>query len=121
VKTAHILSFGAALLLGGCTPMQWVKTDMTPEQFRADAQYCQQEAWREARFRAWASPRLASPVVVRDAAGRPYVAWTHSPFYDPFGDSFMEESRLAQFCMRSKGYRLEPVEKAAPAEAPKRD
>jgi hypothetical protein len=31
-------------------------------------------------------------------------------FGDPFGDRFMEESRLEDFCMRNKGYQLVPVE-----------
>ena len=90
--------------------MQWVKEDATPAQLDADAAHCQQEAWREARFRAWAwGPPL--PIMMRDMAGRPFVRH-YSPFYDPFGEQFMEESRLAQFCMRAKGYRLEAVEKA---------
>ncbi len=98
-------------LLAACTPMQWVREDATPQQLDADAAHCQQEAWREARFRAWAwGPPL--PLVMRDAAGRPFVMRHYSPFHDPFGDPLMEESRLAQFCMRSKGYRLEAVEKA---------
>ena len=101
-----------AALLAACTPVQWVKEDATPAQFAADSAHCQQEAWREASFRGWAL-RPATPLVLRDAAGRPFVAWQHSPFGDPFGDRFMEESRLANFCMRAKGYRLEAVEKPA--------
>lgn len=111
-------AFLLALLLAGCTPMQWVKDDASAEQMHADAAQCQQEAWREARFHVWAAVRPVGPVLLRDAAGRPFVAWAHSPFYDPFGDPFMEESRLAQFCMRAKGYRLEPVEKPAEAIQP---
>lgn len=113
---ALVASVAAAVLLAGCTAMQWVKQDATPAQIEADAQYCQQEAWREAQYRAWAY-RPFAPLLLRDPAGRPYVAW-NSPLYDPFGDRFMEESRLTQFCMRAKGYRLEPVEKperAAPS------
>lgn len=111
MKPAQNLAIAAALLLlAGCTPMQWVKEDTTAEQLSADAALCQQEAWREARFRSWAAARPIAPIVLRDASGRPFVAWMDSPFYDPFGDPFMEEARLAQFCMRAKGYRLEPVE-----------
>lgn len=110
MKPAQTLAIAAALLLlAGCTPMQWVKEDTTAEQLSADAALCQQEAWREARFRSWAAARPIAPIVLRDASGRPFVAWMHSPFYDPFGDPFMEEARLAQFCMRAKGYRLEAV------------
>jgi hypothetical protein len=103
-----MVGIGTVLLLAGCTPMQWVKEDAPPAQVSADAAHCQQEAWREAQFRAWAY-RPFAPILLRDPAGRPYVAW-NSPLYDPFGDRFMEESRLAQFCMRAKGYRLEAVE-----------
>jgi hypothetical protein len=109
-----------AMLLAACTPMQWVKQDATAEQLAADSEHCQNEAWREASFRSWAF-RPASPILLRDAAGRPFVAWQHSPFSDPFGDRFMEESRLANFCMRAKGYRLEAVEKPAETIQPSPD
>lgn len=95
-------------MLAACTPMQWVKEDVTPAQAEADAAHCQQEAWREAQFRSWAY-RPFSPILLRDPAGRPYVAW-NGPFFDPYGERFMEESRLAQFCMRAKGYRLETIQ-----------
>jgi hypothetical protein len=104
-------------LLGACTPMQWVKEDATQAQLETDAAHCQQEAWREASFRGWAF-RPSTPVMVRDASGRPFMVWQHSPFADPFGDRFMEESRLANFCMRAKGYRLEEVPKAEGPKAP---
>jgi len=32
-------------------------------------------------------------------------------YYDPYGHQLMEESRLAHFCMESKGYRLVPAPK----------
>jgi hypothetical protein len=32
----------------------------------------------------------------------------YSPF-GPFGDAYIEESRLAHFCMRAKGYELAPI------------
>ncbi len=108
VQTACVF---AALLLGGCAQMQWVKEDATPEQFQADAAHCRQEAWHEARFRTWAfGPPV--PLVFRDAAGRPFIA-RHLGFHDPFNDPFFEESRLAHFCLRAKGWRLEEVPKAA--------
>jgi len=99
----------AALLLAGCTSMQWIKADTTPEQMNQDAIQCQQYAWREARLSSWYS-RPVGPIVVHDAAGRAFVAWPGGPFGGPFSDPFMEEGRLAQFCMRSKGYELVPVE-----------
>jgi hypothetical protein len=96
-------------LAAGCTPMQWVKEDATAEQVNLDAAQCQREAWREASWRAWLY-RPFGPVVLWDPTGRRFLAWPNSAFGDPFGDRFMEESRLAHFCMRAKGYQLVPVE-----------
>jgi hypothetical protein len=97
------------LLLTGCTPMQWVKPDATPDQFNKDMAECQQEAWREARWRGFLD-RGFGPSLLYDARGRRYLSWPYSPLGDPFGDQFMEESRLTHFCMRAKGYELAPVE-----------
>ena len=86
--------------------MQWVKADAAPEQMNLDAAQCQQEAWREAQWRSFFY-RPFGPTWLRERRGRPLSAW---PMGDPFGDSFMEEARLASFCMRAKGYELQPVE-----------
>jgi hypothetical protein len=74
--------------------MQWVKGDATPEQMAQDAAQCQDEAWREAQFRSWPS---------RNYGWRRYGG-------SGFSDPFFEESRLADFCMRIKGYELVPAE-----------
>ena len=111
MKPIQLAAVAAALLsLSACTPMQWVKEDGSATQLASDETHCREEAWREARFRAWAY-RPATPILLRDAVGRPFVAW-HGGLHDPFSDPFLEESRLAHFCMRSKGYRLEKVEGA---------
>jgi hypothetical protein len=99
-----------AALMSACTPMQWVKPDATAVQLREDSIHCQQEAWREARMRSWYY-RPFAPVFIRDASGRNFLGWPYGPYGDPFGDPYLEESRLTQFCMRSKGYALQPVEK----------
>ena len=100
----------AALVAAGCTPMQWVKADAAPAQIEQDAIACQQAAWRESRSRAWYYPPYgAGPF--RDVLGQRMFAWPHGPYGDPFGDPYLEEARLAQFCMRSKGYELQEVEK----------
>jgi hypothetical protein len=106
----------ALAVLAGCTPLQWVRADATPEQLAQDSMHCQQEAWREARLRAWHF-RPLGPVPFRDSTGRHFLGWSYDPWADPFGDPYMEEGRLAQFCMRSKGYELQPIEKP-PAAAP---
>ena len=92
--------------LSACTPMQWVKQDVAdPAQVRMDEQACRQATWREAQFHSyWAQTRM-QPVVV----GPGQVIWPSGPFVDPFGDQLLMESRLAQFCMESKGYQLTPV------------
>ena len=103
------------LFLAGCTPMQWTRDGAVPptEALEQDSASCRQQAWREAQFRYWAYQPL-TPYVTRDAFGRRFVAWPYGPFaYAPFGDPFFEETRLADFCMRAKGYELVPVEKPA--------
>jgi hypothetical protein len=97
-----------AILLSGCTPMQWVRPGITPEQLNLDAAQCQQDAWREAQWRSFMY-RPFGPTLFTDGRGRRFL-WPYSPFGDPFGDQFMEESRLAHFCMRSKGYELQPLQ-----------
>jgi hypothetical protein len=104
------LILAALLLLAGCTPMQWVRQDTGPELLGHDLAQCRQEAWREAQWRAFLYRPFGATTVV-DRFGRRFVI-PYSPFGDPFGDSFMEESRLAHFCMRSKGYALVPIEPA---------
>lgn len=103
----HFWTIAASLLVVACTPMQWVKPDADAAQSEADATDCQMRAWQEARWSE--SYRLGLfPYMYRDPFGRPFLA-PYSPWYDPFGDRFMEESRLANFCMRSKGYELQPT------------
>ncbi len=105
-----LTAIAAATLVAACTPMEWVKPDATADQARDDSIQCQQEAWREARLRAWYY-RPFAPVLIRDPAGRASLGWPYGPAGDPFGDPYLEENRLAQFCMRAKGYELQPVEK----------
>jgi len=100
----------AVALVSACTPIQWVKPDTTAEQMQQDAIHCQQEAWREAQLRSWYY-RPFAPFFVRDASGRHFLGGPYGFYGDPFGDPYLEENRLAQFCMRSKGYELQSVEK----------
>jgi hypothetical protein len=75
---------------------------------------CQLQAWREASWRAWVYSPFG-PSVVHDMHGRRVLIWPYSPFSDPFGDRFFEETRLAHFCMRAKGYELLPADKIQPS------
>jgi hypothetical protein len=104
MRRIAILLFSWAALLSGCTAMQWVKQDISAEQFRADQQDCQQKAGREAQNRTWMY--RMEPV-----AGPGFGVWPSGAFADPFAHQFLEESRLAQFCMESKGYKLEAAPK----------
>jgi hypothetical protein len=107
-----LAALALALVLAACTPLQWVKADANPEHFDKDMHDCQQEAWREASIHSWNYFPIG-PTMFRDSLGRRFFAWPTGPFSDPFGDRFMEESRLAHFCMRSKGWQLVPAEKKA--------
>ncbi len=98
-----------ALLAAACTPMQWVKEDATPKQLSDDSIECRQAAWREARSYDWNYYPPFGPAPFRDVFGQHVFA--PGAFTMPFGDPYIEESRLAQFCMRNKGYRLEPLKK----------
>lgn len=88
--------------------MQWVKQDAAAEQIGRDQLECRQNAWREASSRAWFYHPIG-PIVTRDSLGRHSVIWPSGAFVDPYAHQFLEESRLADFCMRSKGYELVPV------------
>jgi len=98
------------LLAAGCASMEWVKPDATPEQVAADAEMCEQEAWRETRWN-YMTYGAFTPWMYRDGFGHPFVGPPFGPFYDPLGDRYMEQSRLANFCMRAKGYELAPAGK----------
>jgi hypothetical protein len=104
------IAFAAALtLLSACAPMQWTRENTTDAEFSRDAAECRHLAWQEALARARMF-RPVGPLVGRDAAGRPLLL-ARPVFPDLFDDRFMEEARLADFCLRARGYRLEPVAK----------
>ncbi len=99
-------------LLAGCAPMDWTRSDATPEQLAADMRACREQAWRETTWNSFGYYGAMGPAVFSDPFGRRYFGWPYySPFGDPFGDRFLEESRLTDFCMRAKGYELAPVRK----------
>jgi len=100
------------LLAGGCASVEWSKAGASAEERVADTRQCQQDAWRAATWQvldrtypyggAWVYP---------DPLGRPVVGYPYAPYGDPFADRYMMEMRLADFCMRSKGYDLAEVKK----------
>jgi hypothetical protein len=97
----------AAAGLCACTPMQWVKPDAAAEQVRSDEQACRQAAMREAQFHAYWAQQPMMPYVV--GPGR--VVWPYGAYADPYAHQLLQENRLAQFCMESKGYQLAPMPK----------
>lgn len=78
----------AAAVLAGCAPLQWTRPDASAEQARADAEDCQQRAWRESQLRSF-------------GYGPAYRG--RFPFW---GDRYYDETRLARFCMEIRGYTL---------------
>jgi len=54
---------------------------------------------------------MVGPVFAQDPSGRGYFVWPSTAMVDPYGYQLMEENRLAQFCMESKGYQLLRVPK----------
>ncbi|HEY2337560.1 MAG TPA: hypothetical protein VGI18_09380 [Burkholderiales bacterium] len=106
------LILACSLGVAACTPMQWLREGAAPDAaaLEKDSIECRQQAWQEAQYRAFAYPAFG-PVLSRDVSGRRFAGWPYRPYAYPFGDPFLEESRLTQFCMRNKGYELVPVEK----------
>ena len=91
--------------------MQWQKDEVSAAQSQADEQQCRQAAWREASLRSWHYQAMLGPAVAVDPSGRSYMVWPSTSVVDPYGYQLMEENRLAQFCMESKGYKLVPTPK----------
>jgi hypothetical protein len=107
---AAILAASAAMLLGACAQLEWVKPGAGPGEFERDLALCRREAWLRAReFSWWHDP--FGPLVMHDREGRPVLVQPYWPFHDPF----FVEGRLELYCMEDKGYRLVPVEPVKPA------
>jgi hypothetical protein len=101
----------ALTLVCGCAPMHWQRADASAEQRVADEQDCRNHAFREASIRSWHHHAMMGPVFGRDAMGGGFFVWPSGAVVDPYGHQIMEENRLAQFCMESKGYQLVPAPK----------
>lgn len=85
--------FAMPLLLAGCASVAWVRPDTPPAQAQADQAQCQDLAWRDAQYAAWRQPWMPGW-----GSEGPWGPWRLDPFY--------EQSRLADFCMRARGYQL---------------
>ena len=98
----------ALLVAGGCAPAQWTRQDASDEQMSRDLKECRDTAFWEAQRRPYGFQHVG-PMVVQDSAGRRFFVYPYGPFADPYGERFIEEGRLANFCMRSRGYELAPA------------
>ncbi len=100
------------LLASGCAAVEWSKPGVGAEELAADTRQCQEDAWREAN---WFYLDRAYPYggrwIYPDPLGRPLVGYPYAPFADPFSGRFVHEARLADFCMRAKGYELIEVQR----------
>jgi hypothetical protein len=97
-----------ALLIAACTPMQWVRSDVTAEEAVADEELCRQAAWQETNFR-YLDYGPFGPWMNRDTFGSPLFYPPAGPFFDPLMNRDWDQARLADFCMRAKGYELVPA------------
>ena len=88
------------LLLAGCTPVAWVKSDASAAQVAADEQACRQAAAREVSFHAYQYHHRLQPVVV----GPGQVIFPCGGAVD--AEQALHENRLVQSCMESKGYEV---------------
>src|SRR5438132_977521 len=87
-----------ALALAACTPMQWLRSDVTPEQAAADEELCREAAWREASF-VYADYGAFGPWMNRDVFGRPLFYPPAGPFFSA-ARSCARTARRARVCSR---------------------
>ncbi len=93
-----------ALTLVGCgTPLVWFRPGTTVAEQRYDLQQCSQMAFREAQNNMWWRRSMYFDYY----RPGPYYFYQSQRFDT---DAMLEESRLQDFCMRARGYRLVPAE-----------
>jgi len=98
----------AALLISACasTPLIWTMADGTPADAAADLRECRMlaadEMWRMSWDTMW-PPRFYNPRFM------PPFYLSRRPFWYDFPSSLEREHALVDFCMHSKGYRLEAL------------
>jgi hypothetical protein len=96
------------LALSGCamTPVVWTKPEATPQLVSTDLADCRRlvadEMWRLGWERNW-PPAFYDPLFMP-----PYYRGMRA-FWLDFPRSFEREQALLEFCMHSKGYRLEAL------------
>jgi len=103
-KVLVLMLAGAVLAACATTPVAWMKPDGTSQLASADLAECRRlaadEMWRLGWERSW-PPRFYDPRFMP-----PYYRGPR-PFWVDFPLSVERERALVDFCMHSKGYRLE--------------
>lgn len=88
------------------TPVVWTKEDVTRDLVATDLAECRRlandEMWRMGWERRWPPPFY-------DPRFMPPYYRGPRPFWFDFSASFEREQALVDFCMHSKGYRLESL------------
>jgi hypothetical protein len=98
----------AVMTLAACafTPRIWTKADSTADLARSDLADCRRlaadEMWRMGWERNW-PPRFYDPLFMPPYYRGPRAFWLDFPV------SLERERALVDFCMHSKGYRLEAL------------
>src|SRR5437868_7626091 len=100
-----------AFLLGGCASPQWTRPDLTLAQVEKDELACQQQAERELSLHA--ASFYGAPAELYGQNFQPLTRsrrqWISAPGplfdIDPVRRT-LEEDRIADACMRAKGYSL---------------
>ena len=104
-KTEYMKRFSIALMFLLLSVI-WTKADGSPGESSADLRECRMlaadEMWRMSWDRRW-PPRFYNPRFMP-----PYYL-NRRPFWYDFPNSIERENALVDFCMHSKGYRLETL------------
>lgn len=103
---AFVLLIVTAFLSACGPPLAWERPSTSASEARVDAAECrrlaQDQAFRESLLAFPTGPHGYFPSRI---GRRPY-----DPFFEPSFRRELRESELRDFCLRSRGYRLVPVQ-----------
>jgi hypothetical protein len=110
----YLAVLAVLVALGACVPMHWTRPGIGLAEAAEDMSACRraaaEQAWREERLAlAFGWPFRRPPVWT----GSPHALSTFGAWRGSAFDRWRRESELEGFCMRVKGYRLEPADAAA--------
>ena len=87
------------LLVPSCASMHWVRPNTSGDQANLDETQCRNAAVSETNLYPYPAPAYGP-------------AWRNNYGYAPSGPDPLKRSELENFCMRSRGYALAPVDQA---------